>query len=183
MQRVKPFFPNEWRIHTGSKEFSWYFCGRPVDAGDGNYKLELPNKIHFFDTTTYTTYKLPNSITKERSVLLASGDRVTSTLLKSALAKNYVGVVVAVPVNKECLNCSENKLCYRAEFAFPKNYLVPTDECDLVLYSKKFSPQIRSVLPTFPTAVVIDECLKKYKCSLVSRVLFEFLEKYYSLLE
>ncbi len=134
-------------------------------------------------------YKCPVKCDSKRSILSTKCKLVTDIRHIKCIAQKIVkdfgfdGVAIRHECIEKVLDLSDMPVCQKATFVFQNGILENFGDiwpvrCGIVRYAKKNSSCIREVLLDFPTCSEIDEVLEAYPCSIVSRVLYEYIVEY-----
>jgi hypothetical protein len=151
-------------------DFSWFSCGDYYfDPLINKYILDIHDTSIFFSIDLGKTYKL-NYNTK-LIVFTSNKDMNDESIEK------FDGFVIKSDTcdHSNLLFCDENV------FYFKKGLLKNINYCFITEYSKLHYTTIIKYVGDFPTSKEIDECKKKYNCSLVSKVLYQYIALYFQL--
>ena len=119
----------------------------------------------------------------DRSVLsvgckLVRDRKCLKRVTKKVIKLGYNGSVIR---HKNCKTVvsSEMPVCQEVTFVFRKEILKEVgNDCGVIRYAKKHNSKIRKTIKEFPTCQEIDRALEKHNCSIVSRVLYEYITEY-----
>lgn len=171
------YYPKRWIkefCDNNMIDFNWFLCGKKYIDDNNNLILEVPEYIKFYDMNMGISYSL------KRKIKLLIFDKINSDLKK--LIENYDGIVSETIIN----GSNDELLCHNIIFGIKDDVLVVNNSklCDIIIYAKKYNKCIRSKIPSFPDPTEIDELLIKYKnhkniCFIVSKVLYDYLQKYF----
>ena len=171
LEKVYLYYPNKWKKYVSLPSeggFNWFICSKRYLDDKNRHIIEVAPKTRFFSIDNGKSF----SINKHAKLFYVNDNKVKWEMVKN----EYDGLVY-----KKCDQNNKNHLlCENIIFAFKKGLLETTDIdlCDIIVYSKSNNKCIRDKIADFPTCEEIDEVLKKYDCSLVSKILYEYIVKF-----
>jgi hypothetical protein len=190
---VSLYYPNNWRLNVSDivpeedKRFNWFLCSKKyLDPETNLYVIEVAKGTKFYDESTGDNWVVPLDSSKDTEVtllLLDSNAGLTrlspSRVLKLAKSKGYSGIASL----KKCDVKNQDRLimCREAEFGFFDGVLklsIKEGGCAIINYAKRNYKCIKSMIPTFPSPLEIDEALKEYPLSTVCKILYDDMVKY-----
>lgn len=206
-QKVVLYYPNNWKRFIGDlappseKRFNWFLCSkRYKDPKTGFFVAEIGRGTKFYEESTGKTLVIP-FLPEEKSesgenplpgfrrnpekIILWIVKEDETPSLKQIKDYGYHGLA-------RLLNCKlgdkasdEFVVCKEAEFEFLVGILEDSQKekfCPIIDFSKRNNNCIRSKVPDFPTPEEIDEVLQISKCSVVCRILYDYIYLYLSAL-
>lgn len=181
MRWVRLYYPNRWRRNIGDladpadKTFNWFLCSkRYKDPETGLYVAEIASGTKFYEEESGHTFVVP--LEPKIKVLI---DESVSDLERVAKEKGYQGIALMGQCNLS--NPDAFFICHDVKFGFFEDSIVISKKerfCDIIDYSKRHSKCIQRVIPDFPTAEEIDGAVEKNKCSVMCKVLHQYVLEY-----
>lgn len=180
MIKLNLYYPNQnWRecvgdlVNEDDKKFSWFMCAKKYRGKDGYYLVEIAKKTKFYSIETGDTYVIGDP----KTLIIGKEGWVTHP-------DKYDGYAIE---NEETCSSDSELLCKEVTFYFKKEALIQTNKiedekipspyemCDIISFSKRNYDRIKAKIKNFPSPQEIDHTLKTHKCSIVSKVLYEYL--------
>ncbi len=161
-------------------KFNWFQCSKKVYDENIGYIIKISPHVQFFNEETGKTYKATGLSSGRARLLITdkSKEGVIGKIAERAVKNGLDGA--ALELDKE----SMGDLICNAIFVFKLGILkeISSPRCKIISYAKRNNSSIRVTVENFPTCKEIDSALEKYSCKDVSKVLYKFLQEYFSFL-
>jgi len=167
------------------KQFNWFLCSRRYkDPKNGYFVAEIGRGTKFYEESTGKTLVVPLADDgKEERIILWIIDDGDTPEIAEVVKLGYKGYAKLQKCDLGNKASDEFVICKEAEFFFLPNVLEGSEKekfCPIIEFSKRNNKCIKAKLPDFPSSDEIDEVLENYKCSIVCRVLYEYIYSYLS---
>jgi hypothetical protein len=184
MDEVVLYFPNySWRskigdlVSSNDKKFSWFLCSKKYRYGKNldSSIAEISKHATFYDETNGRTLAVAS---KPKILILNNFDGDYDKMMKNVKKMKLQGFSY---ITKSSDPCDEDLICCGVKFVFAKGNLVVSFKqnfCPIIIYSKRNYKKIKLVLEEFPTPDEMDDIMKKFPCSTISKVLYDMISEY-----